>query len=730
MPLFTLLPVILQICGCGLTCSVAPSINGQPSSQTVGVGQPALFTVAASGSTPLSYQWLKNGVSISGATQDSYATPATSSTDSGSAFTVTVTNSYGTLTSTAATLTVNTLSVSNVYFVAPNGNDSNAGTIDQPFRTIQHCAATVAQGSTCAVRAGTYRETVTPNSGITITAYNLESVTVDGSDPVTGWTPYQGSIYKAQVTLRTDDTNQIFVGSDMMTEARWPNGDDLFNVNWATAKAGTDSSHIVDPNLPSVNWTGAKIHLWSGIDAFSHETGVVTASGVGQISLGNMETETCPYICPIPGGYYYLFGTLNALDAEREWYYDPNSTTLYFMAPGNVDPNTLDVRSKQRSYAFDLRGKSGVTIQNISIFACSILTDSASTNNTLDRINAQYVSHFTSLASWSNYSYSDWGGDWGILIINVSDTGIIINGSGNTLQNSTISYSAGTGLALEGSNNTIRNNLIRNVDYIGDYASGIVIDGNNNVIQNNTIYKVGRQAILVNAVVNEDIGYNNVYNSMLLSTDGGEIYICCKQSASGTRIHHNWVHDTTPVVSDVPFSNVMAGIYIDNFSSGFTVDQNVLWQNKLNNIFNTGSNYIHNNTIPDSTPGARIENTSGTDCTMTIIVNNRVVENVANTETNGVSGSPCVLSPSNNNNPSAPGANEMTPTSQIGCNFDGCSSNPPPGIVNGNSVTPCPVTGVSGTNTSFIDHKPVTVSRKAQPALDCAHWSAHRTTEL
>ena len=58
----------------------------------------------------------------------------------------------------------------------------------------------------CVIRAGTYHETVTPNSGITIGPYAGEPVTVDGSDAVTGWTLYQGSIYKAKVTLNSDDT--------------------------------------------------------------------------------------------------------------------------------------------------------------------------------------------------------------------------------------------------------------------------------------------------------------------------------------------------------------------------------------------------------------------------------------------------------------------------------------------------------------------------------------------
>ena len=132
------------------------------------------------------------------------------------------------------------------------------------YLTIQKCATTVSSGDICAIRAGTYRETVTPNSGITITSYDGEPVTVDGSDPVTGWTLYQGSIYKAGVVLGLSDGNQVFVGNQMMTEARWPNGNDLFHVNWATLGTGTTTTQVVDANLPNINWTGAKIHLWSG----------------------------------------------------------------------------------------------------------------------------------------------------------------------------------------------------------------------------------------------------------------------------------------------------------------------------------------------------------------------------------------------------------------------------------------------------------------------------------
>jgi hypothetical protein len=87
--------------------AVAPAITTQPVSQTVTAGQTASFTAAASGTAPLNYQWQKNSVNIGGATSASYTTPASTAADSGSTFRVVVTNTAGTVTSSAATLTVN-----------------------------------------------------------------------------------------------------------------------------------------------------------------------------------------------------------------------------------------------------------------------------------------------------------------------------------------------------------------------------------------------------------------------------------------------------------------------------------------------------------------------------------------------------------------------------------------------------------------------------------------------
>jgi len=87
--------------------SVAPTVSQQPANQAVLEGATATFSVVASGTAPLTYQWKKGGVAISSATTASYTTSPVVLADTGSSFTVTVSNAAGSVTSSAATLTVN-----------------------------------------------------------------------------------------------------------------------------------------------------------------------------------------------------------------------------------------------------------------------------------------------------------------------------------------------------------------------------------------------------------------------------------------------------------------------------------------------------------------------------------------------------------------------------------------------------------------------------------------------
>ena len=107
--------------------AVAPTITTQPVNQTVTAGQTATFSVVAGGTAPLSYQWQKNGVNIAGATASSYTTPATATTDSGATFDAVVSNTAGSVTSNAATLTVNAAVVAPTITTPPVNQTVTAG---------------------------------------------------------------------------------------------------------------------------------------------------------------------------------------------------------------------------------------------------------------------------------------------------------------------------------------------------------------------------------------------------------------------------------------------------------------------------------------------------------------------------------------------------------------------------------------------------------------------------
>ncbi len=99
------LSVLLTLVGCG--SADRPTITTQPENQTVTAGQTTTFLSTAVGAPPLAYQWQKGSAIIAGATSASYTIPPASTFDNGSQYSVVVSDGLGSVTSAAATLTVN-----------------------------------------------------------------------------------------------------------------------------------------------------------------------------------------------------------------------------------------------------------------------------------------------------------------------------------------------------------------------------------------------------------------------------------------------------------------------------------------------------------------------------------------------------------------------------------------------------------------------------------------------
>jgi hypothetical protein len=106
--------------------ALAPTITTQPASVAMTAGAAATFSVAGSGTAPLTYQWQRDGKDIAGATSAIYTLPSTDMPDSGVLFTVVVSNTAGSVKSNAAVLTVNSAVIAPTLIVQPQ----SASTLD------------------------------------------------------------------------------------------------------------------------------------------------------------------------------------------------------------------------------------------------------------------------------------------------------------------------------------------------------------------------------------------------------------------------------------------------------------------------------------------------------------------------------------------------------------------------------------------------------------------------
>lgn len=497
------------------------------------------------------------------------------------------------------------------WFVSPTGANSNPGTLAQPFQTIQQAANEAQPGDTVYILGGIYRETVTPaNSGtpgepITYTAYNNESVEIDGADPITGWTQSSSSIYTATQSwdLGTGN-NELFLNGSALNEASWPNTPagsrtpntaemksvSLNSPGTAGNFADTATIYVSGLSGGAGAWVGATIHFGAG-ENWVIQTGTVVASGNGTLTFAY--THNGSYQTPQAGNRFYLTGVRQALNSG-EWYLNANGALSLWPANG-ASPASSQIEAKHREFGFELSNLSYINIQNIHLFATSIDTNSSSNHINLDQISAEYVSQkMLNPEGWTDSE---------------ATTGIILLGSNIDLADSTINWSSGNGVYLGGNNNAVDHTTITNVDYSGSDAAAITIAGASDVTDNNTIQYTGRDGIRMSSATKAIVEYNTISTIGLQTTDLGAIY--------------TWGNDSLgSVIAYNTISNIYTGgfggdgLYLDNGSAEYTVHDNVISNVQIpikmnlpsysNNVYHNKVNgkYINSPGTPSTLPGA------------------------------------------------------------------------------------------------------------------------------
>ena len=147
---------------------LAPAISQQPTDLTVINGSPASFTNVASGAAPLAYQWyLNTNTLVSGATSAILLIPSATALQAGY-YSGVVTNSFGSVTSSAARLTVSVTATAPSITQQPQNLTVNSGS---------PASFTAAASGTSPLFYQWYFNTNTPVNGGTGATLNLPSVT-------------------------------------------------------------------------------------------------------------------------------------------------------------------------------------------------------------------------------------------------------------------------------------------------------------------------------------------------------------------------------------------------------------------------------------------------------------------------------------------------------------------------------------------------------------------------
>jgi len=485
------------------------------------------------------------------------------------------------------------------YYVSTAGNDiTGTGSLSKPFKTISCAAKKMVAGDTCVIRGGTYKETVnvsesgTSQSPVTFKCYPGETVLVDGTNVLSGWSLYRDNIYVTEsmnISLGIEN-DLIFMGNSLVNFAKWPSDDSTSNwVNHTCSvlEEGSNATTLVDSalNFPDDYWNGASVQIASGSAWYLFNL-TVNDSTNGSLTTATNSLSGESYD-PKNGNKYFIYNSLNALDSENEWYYNNTSGKLYVWLPNGENPSNCQVSARQRLNGFVLDDKEYVNISGIDFVGCGVSMNNTD-SSTLNDISVKYTSN-----------------------------ALNITGDNNIVKNSTFQYSTKKLINVVGNNNYIFNNLM-------EYAASMVntqlflLEGESNVVRYNTMRYATRDVLGFSQAHSCIIEHNDISHAGTMTIDNGCMYAGFSEGVN-TEIRYNYLHDNdAKAIGD--------GFYIDNGSSNYIFHHNLVWNvdSAVRTNCPSNNNLIYNNTLIGSVLTAASQTT---DFSGNRFVNNIVTGN-------------------------------------------------------------------------------------------------------
>lgn len=522
------------------------------------------------------------------------------------------------------------------YYVAPTGNDANAGTRHQPFATPHGAQVAVRKSVTCSTTPitvhfapGTYTmaeplvftDADSGRAAVTYCADKAGTVIFSAGQRIEGWTPLSNNLWVATVPWlkgMKEPFTQLYVNDERRPCARTPNEGAYFYTRRLTFDTSKPQQHAQecigfsvnkDDVLPWIsqpqvrialfhNWVNSynRIAQW---DARSNR--VVFGRSAGIFFLG-------------PEIRYYVENSLEALDAAGEWYADTQRGKLYYKPLPQEDMRRVEIivpRLTARMLQMEADYKAGRYVENLHFRNISFRhTDADLTPDYRHSVQGAHTQRGAITArglrnsSIVNCEFTLLG-EHGVSLQEGCASNLIQHCHLHALGGGGIYLSEGapatTNLSHHTTFNRVDNNFIHDGGAIFRAACGVFMGGSAsyNTITHNEICDLswmgihqgwswtGRAPAYSH---HNEIAYNHIHhlgNGVL--NDIGGIYTL--GVSTGTILHHNRIHDISRFERGREGYGGW-GIYLDAGSSEITVTQNIAYNTR------DGALHLHNDSYP------------------------------------------------------------------------------------------------------------------------------------
>jgi hypothetical protein len=472
------------------------------------------------------------------------------------------------------------------YYVSKDGNDTNDGSLNHPFLTIQKAIQKLKKGDICYLRKGTYYESIrVETSGnkvkiIQIKNYKNEKVYIDGRSKITtNWSQIDKHIYKTTLPQKTTIT-QLFSRDKMLLEARWPNSniDRIWmRDDWAKASPNSDNGTMYNHKLlqNKTDWSGGYAMLNVSHQYKTWSRKVLTNTKDNFTYNLDIQLETL-FPKPWDDDCFYLFGKKEAMDSPGEWYFDPKTNALFVYLSEGEHPDQQVFSYKKRDYGMQMQNQAYIHISGINFMGCTVKFENCE-NIRFENCTLNYPTYNRLLTETQPIKTREAG------------TVTEISGNYNTISNIELSYANTLGISVKGTQNLIENCMIHDVNWVGSINYPAIkiesLEGRKgNTVKNCTVYNTGNVGILSEGPENV-IEFNDVSLTGLACKDVAAIQTQSPR-CNGTQIRYNWVHDTAE-----------KGIRGDDQTRNLHVHHNVLWNCGKGMLLKGDENWVYNNTI-------------------------------------------------------------------------------------------------------------------------------------